>query len=148
MADAAAQQNMSALYFGDACTAPQDMQAMQALLQSEGLALAQSMLAEAQAAQQLLQASSAPQVQAQHFRRPPEPPDWWVGLTCATEWGNHAFATSASSSMSCLLQILHKPHCAVQVQGSCPRWCLVASLAARCREPGARPAQYRKRMHL
>lgn len=76
MADAAAQQNMSALYFGDACTAPQDMQAMQPLLQSEGLALAQSMLAEAQAAQQLLQASSAPQVQAQHFRRPPKPPDW------------------------------------------------------------------------
>ena len=79
MADAAAQQNMSALYFGDACTAPQDMQAMQAMqarLQSEGLALAQSMLAEAQAAQQLLQASSAPQSHIQHFRRPPKPPDW------------------------------------------------------------------------
>lgn len=76
MADAAAQQNMLALYFGDACTSPQDMQAMQALLQSEGLALAQSMLAEARAAQQVLQASSVPQAHVQHFRRPPKPPEW------------------------------------------------------------------------
>ena len=76
MADAAAQHVMSALYFGDACTAPQDMQAMLAFSQSEGLALAQRRFAEAQAAQQVLQASSVPQLHVQQCRRPPKPPDW------------------------------------------------------------------------
>ena len=108
MADAAAQQNMSALYFGDACTAPQDMQAVQAFFQSEGLALAQSMFAEAQAAQQVLRASSAPQPHVQHFRRPPKPPDWWVKFICATEHEQYASAISDSLCASCLLRVSSK----------------------------------------
>jgi hypothetical protein len=75
MADAAAQQEMSALYYGEACTEAADMQSVQAIFASEGLHQAQSRLAEAQLAHQLLQSASAQQPTVEDFMRPPKPPD-------------------------------------------------------------------------
>ena len=76
MADAAAQQNMSVLFFGETCTDSVDMPAVQALLASENLQSAQSMFAQAQAAHQLLQSARKRQPHVEHFMRPPKPPDW------------------------------------------------------------------------
>ena len=78
MADAAAQQNLSALYYGEACTDAVDVQPVQALFGSGHLDLAQSMFAQAQEAHHLLQSSSAQQPSMDHFRRPPKPPNWYA----------------------------------------------------------------------
>ena len=78
MADAATQQNMSALFFGETCTEPADMPSVQAFLASDNFRSAQSIFAQAQAAHQLLQSAGNQQQRVEHFMRPPGPPDWWV----------------------------------------------------------------------
>lgn len=78
MADAAAQQETSALYYGEACTEAADMQSVQAMFASEGLHQAQSRLAEAQIAHQLLQSATVQQPTVEDFMRPPRPPDWYT----------------------------------------------------------------------
>lgn len=78
MADAATQQSMSVLFFGEACTEPADMPAVQALLTSDSLQSAQGIFAEAQAAHQLLQSTQMQDPHVEPFMRPPTPPDWCV----------------------------------------------------------------------
>ena len=76
MADAAAQQNMSVLYFGEACTESADMPSVLAFLASERLQQTQSVFAQTQVAHQLVQSASTQQRRFEHFMRPPRPPDW------------------------------------------------------------------------
>ena len=76
MADAAAQQNMSVLYFGEACTESADMPSVLAFLASERLQQTQSVFAQTQVAHQLVQSASTQQRRFEHFMRSPRPPDW------------------------------------------------------------------------
>ena len=78
MADAAIQQNMSVLFYGETCTEPADMPAVQAFLASGNVQNAQSMFAQAQAAHQLLQSAKEQESRMEHYMRPPKPPDWCV----------------------------------------------------------------------
>ena len=86
MADAATQQNMSALFFGETCTEPADMPSVQAFLASDNLQSAQSIFAQAQAAHELMQSARVQQQRVEHFKRPPRPPDWCVHRHSSIFW--------------------------------------------------------------
>ena len=115
MADAAAQQIMSVLFFGEACTDPADMPSVQALLSSEMLQSAESMFAQAQAAHQLLQSAKEQQPHVEHFMRPPKPPDWCEprhlfirnGHSCsAASWRIERSMSTGHERQVCVLLVL------------------------------------------
>ena len=94
MANAATQQNMSVLFFGEACTEPADMPAVQAFLASDNFQSAQSMFGQAQAAHQLLQSAKEQEAHVEHFMRPPKPPDWCANTRLYIYWNLAADAMS------------------------------------------------------
>ena len=94
MANAATQQNMSVLFFGEACTEPADMPAVQGFLASNNFESAQSTFAQAQAAHQLLQSAKVKEAHVEHFMRPPKPPEWCVNTPFFIYWNLAADAVS------------------------------------------------------